>query len=130
MRWLCSAACRRGFTLVELLVVIAIVGTLLTIAVPRYFASVERSKEAVLKENLAVMRDAIQKYYGDKGKYPEKLEELASAKYLRKIPLDPITSSNTSWVAVPPKDSDKGGVYDVHSGAPGKSVDGSTYAEW
>jgi len=121
---------RRGFTLVELLVVIAIVGTLLTIAVPRYFASVERSKEAVLKENLAVMRDAVQKYYGDKGKYPEKLEELASAKYLRKIPIDPITASSTTWIAVPPKDSDKGGVYDVHSGAPGKGSDGTAYAEW
>jgi general secretion pathway protein G len=119
-----------GFTLVELLVVIAIVGTLLTIAVPRYFASVERSKEAVLKENLAVMRDALQKYYGDKGKYPEKLEELAAAKYLRRIPVDPMTSSSETWVAVPPKESEKGGVYDVHSGAPGKGLDGTAYAEW
>jgi general secretion pathway protein G len=122
---------RPGFTLVELLVVIAIVGTLLTIAVPRYFASVERSKEAVLKENLAVMRDALQKYYGDKGKYPEKLDELASGKYLRKIPVDPITASNTTWVAVPPKESsEKGGVYDVHSGAPGNGSDGTPFAEW
>jgi general secretion pathway protein G len=119
-----------GFTLVELLVVIAIVGTLLTIAVPRYFASVERSKEAVLKENLAVMRDALQKYYGDKGKYPERLEELAAAKYLRRIPVDPMTSSSETWVAVPPKESEKGGVYDVHSGAPGKGLDGTAYAEW
>ena len=109
-----------GFTLVELLVVIAIVATLLTIAVPRYFASVERSKEAVLKENLAVMRDAVQKYYGDKGKYPERLEELAAAKYLRRIPVDPMTSSSETWVIVPPKESEKGGVYDVHSGASGK----------
>ncbi len=77
---------RPGFTLVELLVVIAIVATLLTIAVPRYFASVERSKEAVLKENLAVMRDAVQKYYGDKGKYPERLEELAAAEVLAQNP--------------------------------------------
>jgi general secretion pathway protein G len=121
---------RAGFTLVELLVVIAIVGTLLTIAVPRYFASVERSKEAVLKENLAVMRDALQKYYGDKGKYPDKLEELAAAKYLRRIPIDPMTSSSETWVIVPPKDSDKGAVYDVHSGAPGKGLDGTAYAEW
>jgi general secretion pathway protein G len=119
-----------GFTLVELLVVIAIVGTLLTIAVPRYFASVERSKEAVLKENLAVMRDALQKYYADKGRYPERLEELAAAKYLRRIPVDPMTSSAETWVAVPPKDSEKGGVYDVQSGAPGKGLDGTAYAEW
>ena len=120
----------RGFTLVELLVVIAIVGTLLTIAVPRYFASVERSKEAVLKENLAIMRDALQKYYGDKGKYPARLEELADAKYLRRIPVDPMTSSNETWVIVPPKESDKGGVYDIHSGASGKGLDGTAYAEW
>ena len=112
------------------MVVIAIVGTLLTIAVPRYFASVERSKETVLKENLIIMRDAVQKYYGDKGKYPEKLEDLASAKYLRKVPLDPITGSSTTWVAVPPKESEKGGVYDVHSGAPGKASDGTLFAEW
>ncbi|MGZ8198629.1 MAG: type IV pilin protein [Burkholderiales bacterium] len=120
----------RGFTLVELMVVIAIVGTLLSIAVPRYFASVERSKEAVLKENLAVMRDAVQKYYADKGKYPDKLEELATAKYLRKIPMDPITASTTTWVVVPPKETEKGGVYDVQSGAQGKATDGTPYAEW
>lgn len=120
----------RGFTLIELLVVIAIIGTLLGIAVPRYFASVERSKEAVLKENLAVMRDAIQKYYADKGKYPEKLDDLAAEKYLRKIPVDPLTDSATTWVAVPPKDSEKGGVYDLHSGAQGKAPDGTPYAEW
>jgi general secretion pathway protein G len=130
LRAVLGNAKRRGFTLVELLVVIAIVGTLLTIAVPRYFASVERSKEAVLKENLAVMRDAIQKYYADKGKYPDRLEELAAAKYLRRIPLDPITGSNSSWVTVPPTDSDKGGVYDIHSGAAGKGADGTAYAEW
>ena len=121
---------KRGFTLVELLVVIAIIGTLLSIAVPRYFASVERSKDAVLKENLAVMRDAIQKYYADRGKYPEKLEDLAAHKYLRKIPVDPITASAASWIVVPPKGSEQGGVYDVHSGAPGKAADGVSYAEW
>lgn len=120
----------RGFTLIELLVVIAIIGTLLGIAVPRYFASVERSKEAVLKENLAVMRDAIQKYYADKGKYPEKLDDLAAEKYLRKIPVDPLTDSATTWVAVPPKDSAKGSVYDLHSGAQGKAADGTPYADW
>jgi general secretion pathway protein G len=120
----------RGFTLVELLVVIAIVGTLLTIAVPRYFASVERSKEAVLKENLAVMRDAVQKYYADKGKYPDRLEDLAAARYLRRIPMDPMTGSHSSWVTVAPKEPEKGGVYDVHSGASGKSSDGSAYSEW
>ena len=121
---------KNGFTLVELLVVIAIIGTLLSIAVPSYFKSVDRSKEAVLKENLVVMRDALQKYYADKGKYPEKLEDLAGEKYLRKIPVDPITESSSTWIAVPPKETEKGGVHDVQSGAPGNAIDGTPYAEW
>jgi general secretion pathway protein G len=122
---------RRGFTLVELLVVIAIIATLLGIAVPRYFSSLDRAKEAVLKENLAVMRDAIQKYYADRGKYPEKLEDLAAHRYLRKIPVDPITASAASWVVVPPPEgSEQGGVYDVHSGASGRGADGAPYTEW
>jgi general secretion pathway protein G len=119
-----------GFTLVELLIVLAIVATLLTIAVPRYWASLDRSKEAVLKENLYQMRDAIGKYYGDKGKYPETLEALASDRYLHKIPLDPITESATTWIPVPPPDPQKTGVSDVRSGAPGKALDGTDYAAW
>jgi len=120
----------RGFTLIELLVVLAIIATLLLIAVPRYFGSVDKAKEAVLKENLYQARDAIGKYYGDKGKYPESLEALAAEKYLRKPPFDPITESAASWVIVPPDDPQKGGVFDVRSGAPGKASDGSAYAEW
>jgi general secretion pathway protein G len=119
-----------GFTLIELLIVLAIVATLLTIAAPRYYASLERSKEAVLKENLYQMRDAIGKYYGDKGKYPESLEALASDKYLHRVPLDPITESATTWVPVPPPDPQKTGVYDVRSGAPGKALDGTDFATW
>ena len=80
--------------------VLAIVATLLTLAVPRYFASIDKSKEAVLKENLYQMRDAIGKYYADKGKYPESLEALATDKYLRRVPLDPVTESTTTWVTV------------------------------
>jgi general secretion pathway protein G len=121
---------RHGFTLIELLVVMVIIATLLTIAVPRYFGSLDRSKEAVLKENLYQMRDAISKYYADKGKYPESLDSLAADKYLRKIPLDPITESATTWVPVPPEDPQKGGVYDVKSGAQGKAVDGTEFANW
>jgi general secretion pathway protein G len=119
-----------GFTLIELLLVLAVIATLLTIAVPRYWASLDRSKEAVLKENLYQMRDAIGKYYGDKGKYPETLEALASDKYLYKIPLDPITESATTWIPVPPPDPQKTGVYDVKSGAPGKALDGTEFATW
>ena len=121
---------RSGFTLIELLVVLAIIAVLLTLAVPRYFGSLDRSKEAVLREDLFQLRDAIGKYYGDKGKYPESLETLAAEKYLRKVPVDPITESAATWVVVAPEDPQKGGVYDVKSGAQGKSSDGSVYAEW
>ena len=121
---------RSGFTLIELLVVMAIIALLLTLAIPRYFGSLERSKEAVLREDLFQLRDAIGKYYGDKGKYPESLDALASEKYLRKVPVDPITESTATWVVVAPEDPQKGGVYDVKSGAQGKASDGSVYAEW
>ena len=119
----------RGFTLVELLVVFAIIAVLLAIAVPRYFGSETRAKETVLKENLHVMREAIQQYYADKGRYPETLETLATEKYLRQIPLDPVTESAATWVVVPPQDAGKGGVYDVKSGAPGASADGKAFSE-
>jgi general secretion pathway protein G len=125
-----SVRWRSGFTLIELLVVMAIIAVLLTLAVPRYFGSLDRSKEAVLREDLFQLRDAIGKYYGDKGKYPESLEALAAEKYLRKVPVDPITESATTWVVVAPEDPQKGGVYDVKSGAQGKSSDGSVYSEW
>ena len=121
---------RSGFTLIELLVVMAIIALLLTLAIPRYFGSLERSKEAVLREDLFQLRDAIGKYYGDKGKYPDSLEALASEKYLRKVPVDPITESAATWVVVAPEDPQKGGVVDVKSGAQGKASDGSVYAEW
>ena len=121
---------RRAFTLIELLVVMAIIAVLLTLAVPRYFGSMDKSKEAVLKEDLFQLRDAIGKYYGDKGKYPESLEALATEKYLRKVPVDPITESATTWVVVAPEDPQKGAVYDVKSGAQGKASDGSVYSEW
>ena len=119
-----------GFTLIELLVVLSIVALLLTLAVPRYFSSIDKSKEAVLKENLNQMRDAISRYYADKGKYPESLDALAADKYLRKVPLDPITESSATWQVVQPEDPLKGGVYDVKSGAPGKSKDGAEFSQW
>jgi general secretion pathway protein G len=121
----------RAFTLIELLVVLAIIATLLTLTLPRYFTSVEKSKETVLRENLHVTRDAISKYYGDKGKYPESLETLVQDRYLRSVPYDPVTESKTTWVIVPPEDPQKGGgVYDVKSGAQGKASDGTLFSEW
>ena len=121
---------RSGFTLIELLVVMTIVALLLTLALPRYFGSIDKSKEAVLKENLYQIREAISRYHADKGKYPESLESLAADKYLRKVPLDPVTESNATWIVVAPEDPQKGGVWDVRSGAPGKGIDGSEYAQW
>ena len=121
---------RPGFTLIELLVVMTIVALLLTLALPRYFGSVDKSKEAVLKENLHQMREAISRYYADKGRYPESLDSLASDKYLRRVPIDPITESTSTWQVVAPEDAQKTGVYDIRSGAPGKSRDGSEYSQW
>lgn len=119
-----------GFTLVELLVVMAIISLLLSLAVPRYFHSVENSRETVLRENLTLTRQALDKYYGDNGKYPDGLDMLVSKKYLRSLPLDPITSSNTTWIIVPPDVAEKGGVFDVKSGALGQARDGSEYKDW
>ncbi|MBX6393396.1 MAG: type II secretion system protein [Burkholderiales bacterium] len=125
------ARMRRGFTLVELLIVMAIIATLLTIALPRYFGSVDKSKEVALKQSLAVMRDALDKYYADHAKYPDSLEELVEKRYLRGMPVDPITERNDTWtvVEVPPDANVKGEVYDVKSGAPGNASDGTPYAE-
>jgi general secretion pathway protein G len=121
----------RGFTLMELMVVMAIIASLLTLALPRYFHSVERSKEAVLRQDLAIMRDAIDKFFADRGRYPTALEELADRRYLRRVPADPFTDSAGTWVAVPPPDADEAaGVYDVRSGAPGRSLDGEAYESW
>ena len=121
---------KRGFTLIELLVVLAIVATLLTLALPRYFGSVDKSREAVLKENLFQMRDAISRYHADKGRYPETLDALASDRYLRKVPIDPVTDSAGTWIPLRPDDPQKTGVYDVRSGAPGKASDGTEYSQW
>ena len=121
---------RRGFTLIELLVVLAVIATLLTLALPRYFGSLDKSKEAVLKENLHQMREAINRYHADRGRYPETLEALASDKYLRKVPLDPITESAASWIELRPENPEQSGVYDVRSGAPGKGLDGTEYSRW
>lgn len=121
---------KKGFTLIELLVVMAIIGTLLTIAVPRYFHSVEKSKEAVLHQNLALTRQALDKFFGDNGKYPDSLDDLVSKRYLRSLPYDPIAESNTAWLIIAPDTPEKGGVYDIKSGAAGQGLDGSEYQNW
>lgn len=131
-----------GFTLIELLIVLAIVGTLLAIAVPSYFGSLENARETALKQSLSVMRTAIDHYHGDRGKYPESLRELVDAKYLRSIPVDPVTGLADTWVEeaaaeAPPVAQatqgapvSRGGVRDVHSGTAGSGRDGTPYAGW
>lgn len=119
-----------GFTLIELLVALSIISLLLSIAVPRYLGNVSRAEEAVLRQNLFVMRDAIQKYYSDQGRYPERLDELVQHKYLRAVPGDPVTGSSETWALVPPSNGTGNGIYDVKSGAKGKSRDGLNYGEW
>jgi general secretion pathway protein G len=119
----------RGFTLIELLVVMAIIGGLLALAAPRYFKHVDRAKETVLRSDLASMRDAVDKYFADTGRYPASLEDLVARRYLRKLPPDPITETSATWLVVAPADPAQGGVYDVKSGAPGVTLDGKPYGE-
>jgi general secretion pathway protein G len=131
-----------GFTLLELIIVIAIVGILATIAMPALKNVPVRARESVLKNNLHTLRDMIDQYYGDKGKYPTALDDLVSEKYVRALPIDPMTHSSTTWIPVyeeidpdhPPAETEsdpaKPGIVDVHSGAPGNSLDGTPYKEW
>jgi len=122
---------RNGFTLVEVLVVMAIVATLLSLVAPRYFDTLERSRETLLRHDLAVVRDAIDKYYSDKGIYPDTLDDLVQQRYLRNIPEDPITQSMDTWVYIPPADPNaQGTLYDIQSGAEGVALDGSLYSQW
>lgn len=105
---------RVGFTLIELVVVMAVIGLLLTIALPRYMHTLDNGRSAVQRQNVATIRDAIDKFYGDMGRYPDALDELVTRRYLRDVPLDPV-SEQRNWVVVPPPDSAQpGSVYDVH----------------
>ena len=110
---------RMGFTLVELMVVLTVIALLLSVVVPDYVGRLKRAEEAVLQENLAVMRDALDKHYADAGRYPSNLDELVAKRYLRSIPKDPFTQSASSWVALPPADPKRGGIFDIHSAAKG-----------
>ena len=118
-----------GFTLIELLVVLAVVALLLTIAMPRYFGSVEAAKESALVQTLKVTRDAIDHFYADKGRYPDSLEELVDQKYLRSMPVDPMVDSSTGWVLVPPSSEQKGLLRDIRSTAPGIGRDGKSFTD-
>jgi len=120
---------RRGLTLVGLLVALAIVATLIVLAIPRYFASVDHSKEFVLNDSLRTVRNAIDRHYGDTGRYPESLQDLVDKRYLQSLPIDPVTESAATWRIVPPADASKGGVYDLRSGALGSTAEGTPYSQ-
>ncbi|AOY00217.1 type II secretion system protein [Jeongeupia sp. USM3] len=118
---------RRGFTLIELLVVLAIMASLLTLVVPRYFQQTDRAAETVLKHNLVAMRDAIDKFYADTGRYPATLDELVQRRYLREMPLDPVANRRDAWRTIPPEGGS--GVYDVKSSADGNDSDGKPFRD-
>lgn len=125
-----APARRSGFTLIEILVAMAIVATLLTLVAPRFFGSIDRAKEAALRENLENLRQTIDKYHADTNSYPASLQTLVEKRYIRKVPVDPLTDRDDTWQTDPPPDPEQGGIYDVHSGAPGKGSDGRPYSEW
>jgi general secretion pathway protein G len=124
-----ALAARSGFTLIELLVVMAIVAMLLTIAMPRYFSSVDTARESALVQTLKASREAIDNFQRDRGRYPDNLQELVDLKYLRSVPRDPLTESTTTWVLIPPQGDAKGLVYDLKSAAPGVARDGRPFAD-
>lgn len=121
---------QKGFTLIELIIVMTIIGILLTIAQPTYKSSIIRAKETVLKENLFAMRSAIDQYYADNGVYPPTLDELVTKGYLRNIPRDPFTNSNTTWILVTPPRPEETGIYDIKSGSNERSLTGTPYSDW
>ncbi len=108
---------QRAFTLIEMLVVMTLIATLLTLAVPRYFTALDNGRMRVQTQNLATLRDAIDKFFADQGRYPDSLDELVTKKYLRQIPLDPISEA-PNWLVIAPKDSAQGNVYDVAPSPP------------
>ena len=123
---------RRGFTLIELIVVMAIVALLVSIAAPRYLASLDRARETSLRSSLLVVRQAIDQFAADRGRYPDSLAELVESRYLRQLPEDPLTGLRDGWVLLaPPPDSGlPGAVWDLRSSAAGRSHDGVLYADW
>ena len=121
---------QRGFTLIELLIVMAIIGTLLSSAVPRYFRAQQHARETVLKQDLSILREAIDKYYADLNEYPDALTALVEKRYVRAVPVDPFTKLADTWSLIPSDDPDHPGVRDLHSGSNDVASDGTNVDTW
>jgi general secretion pathway protein G len=119
---------QEGFTLLELMTIIVIIGILVTLAIPSYRGAVVKAREAVLKEDLFTVRDVLDQYRSDQGKYPPSLSELVKSGYLRAIPVDPITLSNSTWQEV--VENTEGGIFDIHSGSDLVASNGTPYNQW
>lgn len=119
-----------GFTLIELMIVMTILGILVTLAQPSFKTATIKAREAVLKENLFILRDVVDQYYVDHNVYPPSLQELVDKGYLRSIPTDPFTKSAETWVEVFIDEEEGSGIYDVHSGSDFVGLDGISYNEW
>jgi general secretion pathway protein G len=130
-----DAVSRRGYTLIELIIVMAIISVLVSIAVPLYQKSLQRTKETLLKNNLFTLRTVIDEYTFDKQKAPQTLQDLVTEGYLRSVPLDPITGTDQSWRlimedALSMVNQTQPGIFDVRSGSDLKSLEGTPYSEW
>jgi len=122
----------RGFTFIEIMIVLAVIGILLSLAQPSFSTSVHRAREATLQEDLFIFRDVIDQYYADHEEYPPTLEALVEARYLRKIPKDPMTGFDTTWILVyiTNEEGEEQGIFDVKSGSDQVSLDGSRHDSW
>jgi general secretion pathway protein G len=121
---------RRGYTLIEMLIVLSIISILATMAMPSFQKSLIRAKETNLRRTLFIMRDTIDQFYADQGRYPNSLEDLETEKYVRQVPIDPFTGQSDTWITIPPEGFAEGNVYDVHSGSDKVGLEGVPYNEW
>ena len=121
---------RQGYTLIEMMIVVSIISILATMALPNFQKSLIRAKETNLRRTLFILRDTIDQYYADHGRYPDSLQDLEAEKYIRQIPMDPFTGNASTWITIPPEGFAEGNVYDVHSGSNKVGLNGTPYNEW
>ena len=121
---------QKGYTLIEMMIVISIISILATLALPSFQKSLVRAKETNLRRSLFIMRDTIDQFFADNGRYPDSLQDLEASKYVRQIPMDPFTGRSDTWITIPPGEFAEGNVYDVHSGSNKIGLEGVPYNEW